>query len=315
MRYLLAILVCLPGLLLKAQGDAVISQYVLQPFLFNPAAAGSEGGLQVGALYRNQWGGIEGAPQNFTLQANLASKNNRLGYGGWLGRDSWGPYKQHQVFGSFAYRIPAGQGYFSMGLQAGLQQFNTSWADLTAFRAGDVTFTGNTGNNVFIPNFGAGLYFKNDKLSAGFSVPRLLGSTVFDNKHITQINYYTANFDYRVNFGEHFGILPATLIKWTKSSAQVDFNLYLIFAKMVWVGAAYRSDKSANFSLQYHLTKGNNNFRIAYSYDLANGAYRNVTGSGTHEISLVYVLKQSKKKAEETPVVPMQDINPIAPEQ
>ncbi len=289
MRYVLIILLCLP-LLLQAQGDAVISQYVLQPFLFNPAAAGSEGGLQAGALYRNQWGGLEGGPQNFLVQANLASKNQRLGYGGWLGRDSWGPYKQHQLFGAFSYRIPAGKGHFAMGVQAGLQHFNTAWGDLTAFQAGDVTFTANPGNNVFIPNFGAGLYYRNEKLSAGFSVPHLLSGKVFGEKHLTLTNYYTANFDYRLRFSDKFSLVPATLIKWTRNTAQVDLNLYLVFVKSIWVGAAYRSDKSANFSLQYHLTKDRNNFRIAYSYDLANGAYRNVTGSGTHEISLVYVL-------------------------
>jgi hypothetical protein len=65
--------------------------------------------------------------------------------------------------------------------------------------------------------------------------------------------------------------------------------------------AAYRSDKSANFSLQYHLIKDRNNFRIAYSYDLANGSYRNVTGTGTHEISLIYLLG---KALESNPAAP-----------
>ncbi len=303
MRYVLTILLCLPGLLLQAQGDAVISQYILQPFLFNPAAAGSADGLQAGALYRNQWGGLEGSPQNFLIQANNVTNNQKIGYGLWIGNDSWGPYKQNQFFGSFAYRIKAGKGHFAMGLQAGIQHFNTNWSELSAFNAGDVTFTDNSGNSAIIPNFGAGLYYKNDKLSAGFSVPRMLGSTVFSDKDLTQINYYTVNADYRFQFGEKFGIVPATLIKWTKSSAQVDLNLYLVFAKSIWVGAGYRSDKSANFSAQYHLTKGNNNFKLAYSYDLANGDYRNVTGSGTHEISLSYVLAK-KPSAPTSPIAP-----------
>lgn len=301
MRYVLIILLCLPGLLLKAQGDAVISQYVLQPFLFNPAAAGSEGSLQAGALYRNQWGGLEGAPQNFLVQANLGSRDGKLGYGGWLGRDSWGPYQQHQVFGAFAYRVKAGKGHFAMGVQAGLQHFNTSWAELSAFQAGDATFTGNPSNNIFVPNFGAGLYYKNEKLSAGFSVPRFLSGQVFGEKYLTLTNYYTSNFDYRIRFSDNFSMVPATLIKFTKNNAQVDLNLYLVFAKSIWVGAAYRSDKSANFSLQYHLTKDRNNFRIAYSYDLANGTYRNVTGTGTHEISLIYSLGKAPASTPSAP--------------
>lgn len=292
MRYVIAILLCLPSLLLNAQGDAVISQYMFQPFLFNPAAAGSEGGLQAGALYRNQWGGIDGGPQNFMLQVNNSSANQRIGYGGWLSRDSWGPYQQHQVFGAFAYRIPMGKGHFAMGLQAGMQHFNTNWSDLSAFREGDVTFTGNPGNNVFIPNFGAGLLYKTERLTAGVSVPHLLSSKVFSDKYITLVNYYTAHFDYRLKFSDNFSLVPATLIKFTKSNAQVDLNLYMVFAKSFWVGAGYRSDKSANFSVQYHLAKERNNFRVGYSYDMANGSYRNVTGTGSHEISLIYLLSQ-----------------------
>lgn len=302
MRYLYVILLCLSTLAVSAQDDAVISQYVLQPFLFNPAAAGSEEMLQIGAQYRNQWGGLEGAPQNFSVQFNnVAGQKNNIGYGAWLGRDTWGPYAKNEVFGTFSYRIKAGKGHFSMGIQAGIQNFNTSWKELTAYQAGDVTFTGNTSNNAFIPNFGAGLMYKNKRLTAGFSVPHMLSGKVFDSKNLTQVNYYNAHFNYRMLYDKKFGLVPAILVKWTKNTAQVDLNLYAVILEKLWIGAGFRSDKSANFNLQYHLITGSNQFKIGYAYDLANGAYRSTTGSGTHEIMIVYQRKHKVRTIPGTP--------------
>jgi type IX secretion system PorP/SprF family membrane protein len=293
MRYVYVILLCLSTLAVCAQGDAVISQYVLQPYLFNPAAAGSEEMLQVGAQYRNQWGGLEGAPQNFMVQFNNATSKNNIGYGAWLGRDTWGPYAKNEIFGTFSYRIKAGKGHFSMGIQAGLQNFNTSWKDLTAYQAGDVPFTGNPGNNVFVANFGAGVMYKNKRLSAGFGVPQ----------HITQVNYYNAHFNYRMLLDKKVGIVPAILVKWTKNTAQVDLNVYAVILEKLWIGAGFRSDKSANFNVQYHLNAGLNQFKLGYAYDLANGAYRSVTGSGTHEIMLVYQLQRGASTVTVTPTL------------
>jgi type IX secretion system PorP/SprF family membrane protein len=302
MRYVYVILLCLSTLTVSAQGDAVISQYVLQPYLFNPAAAGSEEMMQVGAQYRNQWGGIEGAPQNFMVQFNNSTNKNNIGYGAWLGRDTWGPYAKNEVFGTFSYRIKAGKGHLSIGIQAGLQNFNTSWNELSAYQAGDVTFTGSPGENVFIPNFGAGVMYKNKRLSAGIGIPHMLSGKVFEDRNITQVNYYNAHFNYRMLLDKKVGIVPAILVKWTKNTAQVDLNLYAVILQKIWVGAGFRSDKSANFNVQYHLIAGNNQFKLGYAYDLANGTYRSATGSGSHEIMLVY---QRQHKAVNVTITPV----------
>ena len=54
---------------LCAQQEPTYSQYMLNPFLINPAAAGSEGTTSVNLTGREQWVGINGAPSTYTFTA------------------------------------------------------------------------------------------------------------------------------------------------------------------------------------------------------------------------------------------------------
>lgn len=51
-----------------AQQDKLFSQYMFNMMALNPAYAGSRDVLSATALYRNQWGGMTGAPQTVTLR-------------------------------------------------------------------------------------------------------------------------------------------------------------------------------------------------------------------------------------------------------
>ena len=47
----------------QAQQDAQYTQYMYNTVSVNPAYAGSRGHLSIAALYRNQWLGLDGAPE------------------------------------------------------------------------------------------------------------------------------------------------------------------------------------------------------------------------------------------------------------
>ncbi|MCZ8215891.1 MAG: type IX secretion system membrane protein PorP/SprF, partial [Cyclobacteriaceae bacterium] len=53
-----------------AQQQAYYTQYVLNPFVSNPALAGIETYWDVKFSYRDQWQGIEGAPQTTYVTVN-----------------------------------------------------------------------------------------------------------------------------------------------------------------------------------------------------------------------------------------------------
>lgn len=71
-RIIIGVISCLVWGSLQAQQRPQFSQYVTNTFLFNPATTGALLFTDARAGYRNQWTGIEGAPQTFFLSFNYS---------------------------------------------------------------------------------------------------------------------------------------------------------------------------------------------------------------------------------------------------
>lgn len=298
MRILTTILLLCGVLLVQAQTDPLFSQYRVNKTVYNPAAVGSANGLRFTAAYRSQWS-LEGAPSTISLAGDNVTNNSKHGYGGSLIRDSYGPSHNYTIMGQYAFRIKAGKGHFSMGLQGGIQLFQTEWGELTAVQAGDNAYTNNSESAV-VANFGAGVYYQNDNLTAGISVPHLFNNNIYqDNDHFLA-NHYYAHFDYRFDISkDKFGLRPGLLMKYTKgANAQLDMNLEMVIMKDAVIGFGYRTDKTFIILAQYELNLDRMALRLGYSFDMANGAYRDVSKGG-HEVLLGFTLK----KKGETPVI------------
>lgn len=65
---------------LHAQQNVVYSHYYLNPFLYNPSFAASNGYSELYLNYRNQWSGLEGAPTTGTISLQLPL-NPKVGLG------------------------------------------------------------------------------------------------------------------------------------------------------------------------------------------------------------------------------------------
>ena len=59
------------GGLIQAQSDLGYTHFVFNKMAYNPGYTGSAGGLDMTALYRSQWMGIDGAPRTGTFNAQL----------------------------------------------------------------------------------------------------------------------------------------------------------------------------------------------------------------------------------------------------
>ncbi len=58
----------------RAQQHPMYSQYMFNMLNINPAYAGSRGVITATALYRNQWVGIDGAPQTTSVGFDMPVK-------------------------------------------------------------------------------------------------------------------------------------------------------------------------------------------------------------------------------------------------
>ena len=79
-KYITLVLVLITGLS-QAQQLPTFSQYMLNPYIINPAAAGMQGDTRFFLHYRNQWMGFANSPKTFAITFETPLNNNKVGLG------------------------------------------------------------------------------------------------------------------------------------------------------------------------------------------------------------------------------------------
>ena len=102
MRFYYTIFLFCFSLVAHAQQDVLFSQFFYQKTIANPGAAGSQGIPSLSTIHRQQWVGVDGAPQLTTFSAHSPLKNKNMGVGLELTNDVIGPTNKpdfkHQPF-------------------------------------------------------------------------------------------------------------------------------------------------------------------------------------------------------------------------
>ena len=78
---ILVILLILTANIAQGQQDPMFTQYNFNTQIFNPAYAGTWKSLGFVVLGRNQWAGMDGAPQTYTFSMQSNTKNEKVGLG------------------------------------------------------------------------------------------------------------------------------------------------------------------------------------------------------------------------------------------
>ena len=289
-RIIKSFILLLIPLSLSGQLAPVTSQYVLNPLSINPAYAGNRGALNIAAFYRRQWTGITGAPETMTLSADAPFLDSKLGLGFIITNDKIGVTKETHFLTNYSYKINMDKGNLSLGLGAGLMTTNTAWADLVVLDPGDENFLNNS--RVFVvPDFSFGVYYSYQNYFAGLSVPKLLGYKFDFDKNKYTIMFNPGQYDYLLNVGYVYSLskkiklFPSTLVTISpKEKLLVDLNAYVSLNDRIWAGLSYRNKRSLGVLFQFAV---NNQFRIAYTYDIDFGTLGHYS-NGSHEIMIRY---------------------------
>lgn len=268
----------------SAQQLPQFTQYVYNTMSVNPAYAGSRQTLNVTALHRNQWAGIEGNPTTSTLSAHSPVKFSRIGLGLTYINDNLGDESTNYVYGNVSYTVPLSQTVnMSFGLNAGFTNYDLNTPDIN-----DPFFSESFSQ--WNPNLGAGIYVSNRMWYIGFSSPRLLNTDLNKGEFaaIERNSYYTIGgvvFD----LGEETKFKTTAIMKFTNGApATYDVTANFLFFSKFWIGASYRFNDADSFGVlaDYQISKS---FRAGYAYDVPTSEIRPYTG-GTHEIILIYEL-------------------------
>jgi type IX secretion system PorP/SprF family membrane protein len=289
-RIIKSFILLLIPLSLAGQLTPVTSQYVLNPISINPAYAGNRGALNIAAFYRRQWAGITGSPETMTIAADAPLFDSKLGLGFIITNDKIGVTKETHFLTNYSYKINMNKGFLSFGLGAGIMTTNTSWSDLVVLDPGDENYLNNSRVYV-VPDFSFGIYYSNQNYFAGISVPKLLGNQFDFNKNKYTLMFNPGQYNYLINAGYVYNLnkkiklFPSTLITISPGEKLlVDFNGYVGLNDRIWVGASYRNKRSLGVLFQLAV---NNQFRIAYTYDIDFGSLAQYS-NGSHEIMIRY---------------------------
>lgn len=281
------------------------SQYIFNGLHINPGYAGYKQEGYIQSTYRSQWVNFPGAPETFTVTADLSANEGTMGFGVSFLSDNIGPTKTTGGLLTYAYRIQTGaNSQLGLGVSAGFSQYSIDGSMLDPNDYPDSEIPDGR-INLTAPNLNTGLFFNTNKFYAGFSVYNMIGKKSLEKEDVA-LAYH--DFHYYLTAGALFDLgktvkfKPSFLIKEVKGApTNYDINAMFLFAERIWVGGSYRSNiKIWNDNLQENLNSRNavaaiveiyatKRLRLGYAYDhnlnvLSN--YRN----NSHELSVGYYI-------------------------
>lgn len=287
---------------LFAQQEDQFTQFMHYKLGFNPAYAGSTGGTRITAMARQQWIGLEGAPQSQLITFNMAALDSkRLGVGGSLIRQSIGVTDRYTLEGDYAYRFELGNGYLGMGLSASIRMIQVNFDEVHATQPKETDSAIPNGyQSRYVPNFGVGIFYNTESFYFGFSAPRLLQNSIGladAGGTLTKeaVHYYGMTGFVIPLKGEDIRLQPHLLLKYvTGAPFDADFNLSVTFMNKFTTGVSYRigGDKSNAIgesisALVSAQVSKNILFGLSYDYSLSDLQDYN---SGSAEVFLHYII-------------------------
>lgn len=303
--YIVAFFMMTSAALSLGQQVPQFTQYMVNPFLANPAVSGTEDYADMRAGFRKQWVGFEGSPRTMFLSAHTSIGKNKVvnnrsrhkktgfhGVGLVIMNDAIGPTSTTRISGAYSYHLRLGEKLFaSLGAMGGLQQYALDGSKLYTASGHDDAINGLVRNSLADINTGAWVY--SDKFYAGASMIQVLPSKLNPAKtnalvKSQQARHYMVMAGYRIPVGYDFSFIPSVCVKAVSPApVSVDINAKVRYKDLLWGGISYRH-KDAVIGMVGVII--NNTFDISYSYDVTTSHLSRFNG-GSHEIMVGYRLR------------------------
>ncbi len=284
-----------------AQQDPHYTQYMYNQSVLNPAYAGSKESLSLGVLYRNQWSGLDGAPQTATLFGHGQVGKN-VGIGISAISDRIGPTQENNINADVSYTIDFGQKRkLAFGVKGGVSMLqNNLYSEISGYvpDANDPAFAFDESTTNF--NVGAGVFYYTDKYYVGLSVPNFIKNVHLQKnqrKFGTDAMHMFLTGGYVFTLNEEWKLKPSTMLKMAiNSPVSVDASLNAMWNNKLEFGLTYRLDDSFGAMVNYPVFS---NVRVGYAFDyiVSDLSY---AAKGSHEVFILFDIF-SKRKVSSSP--------------
>lgn len=286
--------------LTRAQYDVRLSQYFQAKPYYNPASVGATEDLNILALARMEWVGIDGAPLSFFAMADmpLTLGKTQHGIGVVLLTESIGLFQNTHVGLQYAYKQKLFGGTISGGFQIGLvnQSFDGSKVEMVESeyhqQTDEAIPTSQVSGMGFDMNFG--LFYTHKKFYAGIGMAHLIEPELQLGENAYSYIGRTYNFMGGYNIplpNPLFELQPSVFLLTDLQSFHTDITARLEYNKMFNGGVSYRVNESVGILFGVKIGR----FQAGYAYDFPITALGQAT-SGSHELYVRYSLKLKKTK-------------------
>ncbi|MCX2741140.1 PorP/SprF family type IX secretion system membrane protein [Pontibacter anaerobius] len=329
-------LLALGVMLLVAAGSAFAqqrpqyTQYTLNNYLANPAITGIEDYADLKLGTRQQWSGLEGAPQSYyatlhmpinkpgaspsygsrrSMAKESSMKPSNIyrrsrphhGFGLMAMSTETGPLKRGSVSASYAYHQPITRTIkVSAGVQPGIIQYSLDPArvKLANNSLHDPAIYDGRVNEVKF-DLGMGLWLYSRNFYAGVAGAQLVPSkrqyladnTPSDNDGSLQQHYYVTG-GYRLDVAPYISLIPSVMVKVAQPSPlSVDATMKVVYGDRLWGGVTYRHKESVAAMAGINISPL---LDLAYSYDAGTSPLGH-TNAGSHEVVLGFKLRNTRK--------------------
>lgn len=307
------LLLLLGGLLsttTQAQQPAQYSLFMLNKYAYNNAYNGLDNSLSITGVFRKQWVNFPGSPLSLNFNAHMPIEMISSGVGIGVEYDVLGAYSNLALRGSYSYIIDLKEaGRLSIGLAARMIQKELDGSRLLT--PDGIYELGINHNDPNVPvarvtglsfSMDAAVYYQHEWLEIGVasinltqpSLQLATDASVLYNRAY----FFTATGKIPIN--RDFTIKPSLLAKTDFVKFQPELAVILDWKDNIFGGVAFRGYSSPNNDAVIFLAgvKWNDNFTLAYAYDLSIGSLQGFN-SGSHEVVLNYNL--NKKIGKEIP--------------
>lgn len=304
----------------SAQNFPVYNSYYINPYLYNPAEAGTEY-TSFFVNHRQQWMNIEGAPVLTTFTFNTMLDNSHSALGVKMSSFNRGLLNTSDITLTYAYGIGLSQKsrlYFALSGGAINNNISVDETDLSDpavanYMANNIQPAANFGfmlksasgfnfgialPQLFTPKFNSTASFENTYVSP---MDNVIVSAYYRKKQSGKmINRRRKGVEQKIKTDEAYAPLEVyVLYKYAKAgNSQAEAMVKLNLSQHFWLGAAYRQSYGLSGSLGLSARK----FLLSYSYEPGNQP-EPAFSQGTHEIQLGLKLGVAKTFRKKSPVL------------
>lgn len=269
----------------NAQLNPLGSQYFQNQYLFNPAMAGINNGLNVNLSARKQWSGIPGTPATQIVSADYLL--NRAAFGVNVYNDQSGLLRTTRAVATYAYHIPLGQNHqqLNFGLSAGILTQRVPINEIVGDQDDLSVSRYNERQSYLDGDFGAS--YTSNGFNFQVALPNLRSTFNKDNRnYAVDRSLFFTSVSYKFSFGEALNavsIEPKLSFRGVKGYTNIlDAGANLLLANnQLSIQAIYHTSKSTTFG--FGLNKPT--FAILAFYTTETSAISNYT-NGDFELSL-----------------------------